>query len=276
MTTEQTAYKPRRMSEILAPAEDSAVEASTEAPAEAADVEVTEVPDKYKGKDANDIIEMHQNAESRLGQLQNEVGNLRGLVTDLSALQRPTAEPEPAQEPVTITGDDLLTDPVSAIRAVLQPELDKLDAASNLSAANTIVQTESNSLLSDYDVDAITATPEFQAFATRTPSRTADLNTAAKGEGLDQVRAARRLLEDFQDFQGATSTTTEKVESPVEQARKVATESATTGAPISGKSQIYEADVIALITSDPTKYRSPSYQTELMSAIKEGRFVKNA
>jgi Na+-translocating ferredoxin:NAD+ oxidoreductase RnfC subunit len=276
MTTEQTAYRPRRTSEILATAEDSAVEASTEAQAEVADVEVKEVPDKYKGKDANDIIEMHQNAESRLGQLQNEVGNLRGLVTDLSALQRPTAEPEPAQEPVTITGDDLLTDPASAIRSILQPELDKLEAASNVSAANTIVQTESNSLMNDYDVDAITATPEFQAFATRTPSRTADLNTAAKGEGLDQVRAARRLLEDYQDFQGATSTDTKTVETPVEQARKVATEAATTGAPISGKAQIYESDVIALINSDPTKYRSPGFQSELMAAIKEGRFVKIA
>jgi len=276
MTTAKTAWSSKPMSEILAPAEDSTIEASTEAPAEAANVEVAEVPDKYKGKDTNAVIEMHQNAESRLGQLQNEVGNLRGLVTDLSALQRPIAEPETAQEPVTITGDDLLTDPASAIRSVLQPELDKLAAASDLSAANTIVQTESNSLMQDYDVDAITATPEFQAFATRTPSRTADLNTAAKGEGLDQVRAARRLLEDYQDFQGATSTPTQTAPSPVEQARKVATESATTGAPISGKPQIYEADVIALISSDPTKYRSPGYQSELMDAIKEGRFVKNA
>jgi hypothetical protein len=276
MTTEQTAYKPRTMSEILAPAEDSAVEASTEAEAKVADVEVREVPDKYKGKETSDVIEMHQNAESRLGQLQNEVGNLRGLVTDLSALQRPTAEPEPAQEPVTITGDDLLTDPASAIRAILQPELDKLEAASNQTAANTIVQTESNALVNDYDVDAITATPEFQAFAVRTPSRAADLDVAAKGKGLDQVRAARRLLEDFTDFQGSTRTVEKTGLSPVAEARKVATEAASTGAPISGKSQIYEADVIALINSDPTKYRSPSYQTELLSAIKEGRFVKSA
>ena len=265
------------MSEILAPAEGAVEEAQTEESAAAEEV-ATELPEKYKGKSTADVIDMHQNAEQRLGQIQNEVGTLRGLVTDLSALQRPVTEPEPAQqEPVDVSGDDLLSDPVAAVKKILQPELDRIEARDTQNAANTIVQTEGNALQADYpDLEAIVSSEEFQTFANRTPSRQADLTVVSSSEGLDQVRAARRLLEDFTDFKQATSTDTEVKETPVEKARKVATEGSGTGAPISGKSQIFESDVIALIQSDKAKYQSPSYQKELLSAIKEGRFVKNA
>ena len=86
MTT--TAFAPTPQSEILAPAADPTAEAPTDdKPAAAA--EVTEVPEKYKGKSTEDVIDMHQNAEKRLGEIQNELGTMRGLVTDLSSLQRP-------------------------------------------------------------------------------------------------------------------------------------------------------------------------------------------
>jgi len=270
-----TAYTTRPMSEILAPAADPAAEAPTDDKPAAAAEEAPALPEKYAGKTTEDVIEMHQNAEQRLGQIQNELGTMRGLVTDLSALQRPAPEPQPAeQEPVDVSGDDLLSDPRDAVMKILQPELDKLSAASDQQAANDLFQAEGKALMDTYDVDAIVQSSDFQDFAARTPSRQADLEFAAKGTGVAQVRAARRLMEDFTDFQQTTSAE-KTVETPVEKARKVVTESAGTGAPISGKPQIFEADVIALINSDPAKYRSPSYQNELLGAIKEGRFVKN-
>jgi hypothetical protein len=266
------------MSEILAPAEGTeTAEAPTDEKSAAVEEErATELPEKYRGKEVTDVIEMHQNSEKRLGELQNEVGQLRGLVTDLSALQRPVTEPEPAeQEPVNVSGDDLLSDPVTAIRQVIQPELDKLKAASTQSTADNLLQTEGDALLADYpDVEAIVSSEQFQTFAQRTPGRQADLNTAAGTKGLEQVRAARRLLEDFSDFQQLTVAEAQTTETPVDKARKVATEGSGTGAPISGKEMVYEADVIALIQNDKAKYLSPSFQKELTEAIKEGRFVK--
>jgi len=270
-----TAHRTKPQSEILAPAADPAAEAPTdEKPAAAA--EVPEVPEKYQGKSVGDVIDMHQNAEKRLGEIQNELGTMRGLVTDLSALQRPAPEPQPAaQEPVDVSGDDLLSDPVAAVQKILQPELDKLSAASDKRAADDLFQTEGKALLEAYpELDSTVRTAEFQDFVNRTPSRQAELELASRGTGVAQVRAANRLMEDYTDFQ--TTASAEKTDpTPVEEARKVATEAAGTGAPISGKPQIFEHDVIALINSDSTKYRSPSYQKELMAAIKEGRFVKN-
>ena len=274
-----TAYRHRSMSEILAkPAESNAdgqtkPEKKVQAPAE----QSTELPEKYRGKTAAEIAEMHRNSESRLGQLQNEVGQLRGLVSDLSVLQRPSVDSSTdVEESVDVSSEDLLADPVSAVRKIVQPDFDKRDRKAQATTTETLVQTENAALLQDFgDIDAIVSTEEFQKFATRTNSRKMDFNTAANGEGLDQVRAARRLLEDYKDFQEQAAPKNQEP-TPTEKARSVATQRSNTGAPISTKPQIFESDVIALINSDPAKYRSPSYQSELMAAIKEGRFVKSS
>ena len=235
-------------------------------------------PKNTTGKSIDEVIEMHQNAEQRLGQIQNEVGSLRGLVTDMSALQRPASEPKPVeQEPVNVSGDDILADPIKAVNAIVQPQLEAAQHQRDADTATALLNAEGNALLTEFPkLDNIVATPEFIEFASRTPMRKADFTTAAQATGLEQVRAARRLMEDFQDFQTVTAPTPKENLTPVDKARAVATESGGTGAPISSKDQIFESDVITLINSNPTKYRSPSFQKELMDAIKEGRYVKNA
>ena len=273
-----TAYKHRPMSEILAPAAPTKDEGSTEEPAKEAPAPAAKPLDpKYEGKSVEDIIEMHRNAESRLGQVQNEVGSLRGLVTELSSVQRtPEVEQAPEVESVDVSGEDILSNPVEAVNRIVQPHLDAQVRQKELEKAEALLQTEGAALAQAYDVEGIVSTAEFQQFATRTPSRQADFQTAAYGEGIDQVRAARRLLEDYSDFQASVTTETKTGDTPVEAARKVATESGSVGAPISSKPKIHESDVIKLINSDPAKYRSPSFQGELLEAIKEGRFVKNS
>ena len=273
-----TAFKHRPLSEILAKPAVTAPEGSTAKPEGTPAPVVAEtpaVPEKYKDKTVTDVIDMHQNSEKRLGQLQNEVGQLRGLVTDLSAIQRPSVEASTEAESVEVSSEELLSDPVAAVKKIVQPQLDSQDAARESDANDMLVRTENAALLTEFgDIESIVATEDFQKFATRTQGRQADFNTAANGEGVGQIRAARRLLEDYADFKTQTQPTPEPT--PTEQARAVATEGSTTGAPISSKPQIYEADVIALINSDKAKYQSPSFQAELMLAIKEGRFVKSS
>ena len=270
-----TAYKHRPMSEILAKPAVAPADGQT---ADAAPVEPrAELPEKYRGKTVDEVVEMHRNSESRLGQLQNEVGQLRGLVSDLSVLQRPSADTQTVEEEsVQVSSEDLLADPVEAVRRIVQPDFEKRDRKVQADTFETIVRAESTALLQDFgNIDDIVATEDFQKFATRTKGRQMDFHTAANGEGLDQVRAARRLLEDYKDF---TEQTTPKNQepTPTEKARKIATQRSNTGAPISTKPQIFESDVIALINSDPAKYRSPSYQNELLAAIREKRFVKSS
>lgn len=274
-----TAYKGRSMSQILGHAAGDTSGAKTGEPAATPEEQKPAIPEKYQGKTIEDVIEMHRNAESRLGSMANEVGSLRGLVSDLSSIQRPPVKSEPAeQETVDVSGDDVLADPVSAVRKIVKQDFDKLETKSRQREADELVRLENEALLSKWaDVDAIVTSPEFIEFTQRTDSRKQDLETAARGEGIQQVRAARRLLEDFDDFNAAArpDVTQTPAQKAVTAAKKVATEGSHTGAPISTKPSIHESDVIALIQSDPAKYRSPSYQRELLSAIKEGRFVKN-
>jgi hypothetical protein len=183
----------------------------------------------------------------------------------------------PVAEEVNVSGDDLLANPGEAIRSILQPELDRIAVESQADKADQLVRTESAALMRDYgNIDSIVASTEFQTFAGRTAGRQADFNTAAQGSGLEQVRAARRLLEDFSDFTALVTPNPNAAPTPLEQARTVVTEGANTGAPVQTKPQMFESDVITLINSDPAKYRSPSFQAEMMEAMREGRFVKNS
>ena len=273
-----TAFQHRPMSKILAPAADVTPEPGQSVKPDPAAPAPVEADVKYKDKTTEQVIEMHQNSEKRLGELQNEVGSLRGLVTDLSTVQRTSVAPEPVvDEPVTVSGDEMLADPVSSVLSIVKPQLDKAEADRASDAVANQVRTENAALMRDFgDIETIVGSDDFQSFASRTAGRQADFNVAATGKGVDQVRAARRLLEDYNDFKAATNPNPNPAPTPVEQARIVANEGSGTGAPISTKPQVFESDVIALINSDVAKYRSPSFQAELMEAIKEGRFVKNA
>jgi hypothetical protein len=234
------------------------------------------LPEKYKGKTAEQIAEMHMNSEKRLGQIQNELGEMRGIVSDLSQIQRPSTPETQVKEEVDVSGDDLINNPVETIRRVVQQDLSAIQAEREQEKKEAALETATQALLNDFgDIEAITTSTDFQEFAGRTPSRAEDLRVAAQGEGLEQVRAARRLLENWKDFQATLAPSDGTNPTPVEQARQVANDGAGPAGRLSGKDTIYEADVIKLIADDPAKYRSPSFQAELMSAIKEGRFVKS-
>ena len=284
-----TAFQHRPMSDILVADPEPAAKTVDPAPVIPATTVIPEpqpkvLSEKYKDKTVAEVADMHSNAEKELGRVRNELGVQRGLVQDLSQLSRQVAPAEPAvapQEERTITGDQLITEPEKSVMAIIQPALDAERKRTDAVVAETRLGDEAKALETEFgDYSATVATEEFQTFATRTPSRQQDLLVAATGKGLDQVRAARRLLEDYTDFQTQVKpvpvpdAATTAVLAGVAEAAGVATEAGASAAPISSKPQILETDVIALINSDPLKYRSPSFQAELTSAIREGRFVR--
>lgn len=267
-------YKHKPMSSIIASSADDEPEAPTSEKPEAAD----DLPEKYRGKTEREIAEMHMNSERRLGQLQNEVGQLRGLVQDLAQVQRASPPRTPEMDDVKISGDELIANPADAIRKVVQPLVEKKKEPEAPDPTDqALYAMEQNSLISDFgDVQSIAGSQEFKDFIGRTHSRQADYERACDPTlGIEQVRAARRLLEDFTDFKSSLPTSdAEKRKTAVEQAKSVANEGPGPSGPIQTKQLIHEADVIALINSNPAKYRSPSFQKELHEAIRDGRYVK--
>jgi len=113
-----TAYQHRPMSEILVADPEPVVNEPNPSPAAppaapAPTPEPQPLAEKYQGKTVEQIAEMHANAEKELGRTRNELNVQKGLVQDLSQLNRQVnapEEPAPVQEEVTITGDQLISD----------------------------------------------------------------------------------------------------------------------------------------------------------------------
>lgn len=267
------AYQHRPLSKILAPtADESKPQAQT--PVNDGAASDDDIPEKYRGKSAKDIIEMHKNSEKRLGQLQNEVGQLRGLVQDLSQIQR-VATPTTEEPELDLSGDQLYSDPVGNIRKVVQQELKPLREQQTQRTQQTEMEQETTRLVADFpDMEQIAISPEFQDFVNRTSGRQRDRDIAVRGDSVEAVHAARRLLEDFKDF--TETTKSEPREQPVTTNPViVANERGHARAHVPAE-LVYESDVIAMINREPEKYRSPSFQQHLATAIREGRYVKQS
>jgi hypothetical protein len=82
----------------------------------------SEIPDKYKGKTLEEVIQMHQEAEREKSRLGNEVGQLRSKV-----LERPAPKVEPKKTEVNV--DSLLENPEEAIGSVVKNETKELKEA---------------------------------------------------------------------------------------------------------------------------------------------------
>lgn len=80
---------------------------------EVRDKDEAKIPDKYKGKSLEEVIQMHEEAERKASRLGNEIGQLRQQV-----LQRPTKAEEPKKKEVNV--DTLLENPEDSIEAVIE------------------------------------------------------------------------------------------------------------------------------------------------------------
>lgn len=94
----------------------------------AAQPSTDDLPEKYQGKSAAEIARMHQELEQRLGTQGQELGELRGLKTEVQQLrdyvsQLSQPEPEPQYAPITQDAVDwvdesVITNPVQTLQWV--------------------------------------------------------------------------------------------------------------------------------------------------------------
>jgi hypothetical protein len=135
-----------------------------------------DVPEKYRGKSMQDIIAMHQNAESELGRKNNEVGVIRRLADELigvRATERQTNQPAPRKP---ITSDDILTDPEGKILEVVREA------------------TESAVRERDQRVDRLEADLQIQAFERKYPGFQTTMHTTEFGSWLQSGSEYRKRL----------------------------------------------------------------------------------
>ena len=222
-----------------------------------------ELPEQYRGKTPAEVVKMHQEAESRIGQQGQEVGKLRGIVDDFILKQSKSTEPEEAEE------IDFFADPDKAVEYKIanHPTLKHLEQL-----GNQMKQSQTLSALQQKhpDIKEMASSPEFQNWVTGSAIRTELYDRANNGYDYN---AADELFSTWKATQKMAQQTVE-VE---RKERKHALNSASTGgASGSGEApskKIYRrADIIELMRKDPKRYQAMS--GEIMRAYQENR-VRN-
>ena len=237
-------------------------------------------PEKYRGKSREEIMQMHQNAERKIGQTGNELGQYKQLTDQLLNLKRREdlakggAEPEEEDEPLpTITQTEILDDPNAAIAKAVEARLSRAERRKERQAQQTQEEQLQQAFQQRHpDAEEIAGSEEFQAFVAKSPSRQM---LAAAAINAGNLYAANTLLDEWK-----ATTSSEKEDTPdqddrIEAARKAATVS--TGASTASdapKGKTYRRlDLIRLKLEDPEAYGSEAFQNEIMKAYAEGRVI---
>jgi hypothetical protein len=242
----------------------SELEAEEQKQAPAAAQAVTEtVPEKYKGKNFEDIVKMHQEAEKLIGRQAQEVGEVRRLADNLIKQQLSSKQTE--SPPQVETEIDFFEDPKLAVQKAVASHPDVL-AAKQASSQFKQMQTQAMLAKKHPDFASVVQDGEFIEWVKQSPMR---LNMYAMADANYDYSAADELLSTFKQIRTAkTAQTTEAGNSVRKQNLKAAAVDVG-GTGESSKKVYRRADLIRLRMTDPNRYES--LQDEIMSAYADGR-----
>jgi len=221
------------------------------------------IPDKYRGKDIKDIVQMHQEAEKLLGRQSSEVGELRKIVDDFVKSQIQAAS-SPQKEPDEEI--DFFTDPEKAIARAIEnhPKLKQAEETSMaMKQQQILAQLQSN----HPDFINIIQDQKFQDWKEATSVRRELYERADKQFDYE---AANELITLWKERQGMVAETAKVQEQDRKRQLKAASTGSTTGSTEAPSRKIYRrADIIKLMQTDPKRYTQ--LQPEIMAAYAEGR-----
>jgi hypothetical protein len=220
------------------------------------------IPEKYQGKNLDDIIRMHQEAEKLIGKQAQEVGEVRKLADELikqnlgsKVTQNTEVEPEV----------DFFEDPQKAIRKTVD---NHPDVVAGREAAQNFKKMQIQQMLASNhpDFTQVVQDPEFVNWVKSSPVR---LGLYARADGEFDYDSANELLSTFKELKGVKAK--RNVEAG-EATRKQNLNAATVDVGGTGESggRVYRrADLIRLKMTDPARYEALS--DEIMQAYQEGR-----
>ena len=220
-----------------------------------------EVPDKYKGKTAEDIIKMHQEAEKLIGKQAQEVGEVRKLADDLikQTLSKPSAPTEVEPE------IDFFEDPKKAVKQQLETHPD-IVAARQAATEMKKMQIQHRLNTEHPDFQQIVQDQGFAEWVKQSPVR---LQLYAKADSEFDFDSANELLTTYKALNNIQK------QKQVQEAKQV-TESALKSAAVdtggtgeTSKRVYRRADLIRLRMTDPDRYNA--LQDEIMAAYAEDR-----
>ena len=233
-----------------------------------------DIPEKYRGKSVQDLVQMHQELErfsgkqsSEVGETRKEVSELRELVdsyiqTELSTKQAP----QPQQDDGDKDDVDFFVDPQSAVNRAIDnhPKIREAEAyTQQYKQQAALSQLKS----SHPDMESILQDPKFAEWIKGSKVRTQLFVQADQQYDYD---AADELFNLWKEKNQVVQQTAQAEKMARQNAVKSASTGNARGSVEGSRKKVYRrADIIKLMKSDPDRYNSLS--DEILKAYAEGR-----
>lgn len=228
-----------------------------------------DVPDKFKDKSFEDVVQSYVQLEKMHGNTANEIGELRKLTDQLlmnQQSQQMNQYGQPADDIDDDVGiDDFFDDPSEAVAKAISknPTLKKLEQTIEM---QELQQQRSQLLEAHPDADTLVSTPEFQAWLDESPGRRDMLQQAHVQRN---VGVATSMLDMYKATKQAANETASDERSATAKAdlKKASVES---GGGAANTRKVYRrAELIELKLRDPARYEA--MKDEIYAAYAEGR-----
>ena len=243
--------------------DDQQLEMFAEEQQETPEIQEPEIPDKYRGKSAEELVQMHQEAEKLLGRQSSEVGELRKVVDTYIQTQLTQDQQEAPSQDEEV---DWFTDPDKAVDRAIQnhPKIKEAEALTQQYRASTAM---SELQRKHPDMQQILQDANFAEWIKASNVRT-KLFVAADQQYDHE--SADELFSLWKERQNIVQQTAAVEEQARRQTAKAASTGGASGSSESAPKKIYRrADIINLMRTDPDRYAA--LQPEIMKAYAEKR-----
>jgi hypothetical protein len=227
-----------------------------------------EVPTKFKGKTVEEIVESYTNLEQQYGRQGNELGELRKLADSLiqKNLLETSSQRAESLEKEVLSEEDFYTDPVSAVRRVVDEALEPVKQNLGKTQLDTTLQ----KLQAKHpDLETLVNDMSFQNWVLASTPRQEMWTRASSGN----FEYADELLSQYKTInQGAIEAKKEQDEAVKEEELKAATAVSAGSSRDAGamNKPIYKrSELIRLRMNDPQRYQD--LHNEIMQAYAENR-----
>ena len=245
-----------KQDEVAAEAQEQEVQAQAVEQEEA-------LPEKYKGKSAKEIAQMHMEAEKLIGRQGSEVGELRRIVDDYIRAQAATKQQLQA---APIEDDEFFASPSQSVDKAISNH-PKIKQAEFLAAEMVRSRALAALQATHPDYMQVVSDDGFKNWVSSSKVRQELLVRADQQYDYD---AANELLSLYKERKSAAVETVKAEKEVRKQAVKAATTTVSSGSDEAPSKKVYKrADIIRLMQTDPDKY--DMMQPEIMAAYREGR-----
>jgi len=227
-----------------------------------------DIPEKYRGKSMQEIVRMHQAAESLIGRQGNEVGEMRSVINDiLTHVQQPST---PAPEPKEEDAIDFFSDPAKYTESTVRKAIHSTPEIQELSNEVKQIRQERSAgalLRAHPDAYEVSNTPEFKAWVQQSPVRANMYEDAHRNFRSD---VASELLSLYKERQSNAQRTVENADANREASiNRASTGGGKSSAESRGKEILSRERLIELKRTDPDSYYAQ--MSVIKQAYAEGR-----